>query len=66
MMAPAPNDAASAIAPMPTAVPTTCGIVRRRPKAAPDAQSRTLFGPGVTELTIENATSASSWSTRRP
>ena len=53
-----PAAAASAIAPMPSAVPRTCGSVRRKPNAAPDAQSRTLFGPGVKELTNEKPTRA--------
>ena len=44
--------------PIPTAVPRMCGAVRRNPNVEPDASSRTLFGPGVTELTIENADQA--------
>ena len=56
--APRPAATARAIDPMPSAVPTTCRSVRRKPNSAPDAQSRMLFGPGVTELTNEKATSA--------
>ncbi len=61
----APAEAVSAIAPTPSAVPRMCGIVRRRPNDAPDAQTRTLFGPGVTALTNENVTRASICSTVR-
>jgi hypothetical protein len=39
-----------------------CGIVDLNPNAAPDAQRRTLFGPGEPVLTIEKATRASHWS----
>ena len=31
---------------MPSAVPRTCGTVRRKPNDAPEAHSRMLFGPG--------------------
>ena len=65
MIAPSPAATARVSAPMPTAVPTTCGSVRRKPKAAPEAISRMLFGPGVPALMIENATSAASCSTSR-
>lgn len=37
------------------------GMVRRRPNWTPDAHGITLFGPGVTALTNENAVSATSW-----
>src|SRR2546423_945168 len=53
----------SAGTPTPSAGPTTCGIVGVNPKAAPDAQRRTLCGPGEPVLTIEKATRASHWST---
>src|SRR4051812_36788860 len=43
---------------MPSAVPMTCLPVARKPNSAPDAHSTRLFGPGVTELTNENPTSA--------
>ncbi len=42
--------------PMPT--PSMCGSVRRKPKAAPEAISIMLFGPGVTEVTKAKAASA--------
>src|SRR5262245_28402807 len=58
--APRPIATASVIAPIPTAVPTICGSVRRKPKAAPDAHSRMLLGPGVPALRTENATSDAS------
>ena len=58
--APRPAATANAIAPIPRAVPRMCGIVRRKPNVAPDAQSRMLFGPGVTELTNEKLISARS------
>ena len=51
-----PAAAASAIAAIPTAVPSTCGSVRRNPNVAPDAHSSTLFGPGVAALTNANPT----------
>src|SRR6476469_6492434 len=60
-----PAPAARAIRQIPSAVPTTCRTVRVSPNSAPDAQSRTLFGPGVTELTNEKATSARMGSTTR-
>src|SRR4029079_9977973 len=50
---PGPAPTAPAMTPIPMAVPRMCGAVRRNPKVEPDASSRTLLGPGVTELTIE-------------
>ena len=38
---------------MPADVPRTWGTVARNPNWSPDAHSRTLFGPGVTELANE-------------
>jgi hypothetical protein len=61
-----PAAAASVITPMPTAVPAMWGTVRRNPNVAPDAQSITLLGPGVPELTNEKATSARMAVTARP
>src|SRR5215475_12442038 len=57
-----PPAAATVIAPMPSAVHSTCGSVRRSPKVAPDAHSIRLFGPGEPELTIEKTTSGPSQS----
>ena len=54
------------MAPIPSAVPRMWGTVRRNPNVAPDAQSITLFGPGVPELTNEKATSARMAVTTRP
>jgi hypothetical protein len=36
-----------------------CGIVRRQPKATPDAASIKLFGPGVIDETKAKLTSGS-------
>ena len=36
-------------------MPNICGSVRRKPKFAPDANSITLLGPGVAELTKAKA-----------
>jgi hypothetical protein len=33
----------------PPEMPSMCGTVRRSPKFAPEANSMTLFGPGVME-----------------
>jgi hypothetical protein len=38
----------------PNAMPRMCGIVRAKPKAAPDAVTITVFGPGVIEPTNAN------------
>src|SRR5439155_10128278 len=46
--------------PIPRAVPRTWGMVRRNPNRIPEAQSTVLFGPGDTEPTNANATSATS------
>ena len=35
----------------PNAMPAMCGTVRRQPKAAPEAMTIRLFGPGVIEAT---------------
>ena len=43
---------------IPTAVPTTCGNVRRNPKVTPDASSSVLFGPGEPEPTATKVMSA--------
>ncbi len=44
--------------PKPTAIPSTCGMPRRTPTAAPVAVSMTLFGPGVTVVTMEKIVKA--------
>jgi hypothetical protein len=41
-------------------------MVRRNPNVAPDAQRRTLFGPGVPALTREKAISPMSACMGRP
>src|SRR5215467_2634494 len=58
--APSPAAVTSAIDPIPSAVPRTCRRVARNPNVAPDAQSRTVLGPGVTEMTTMKPTSARS------
>ena len=45
--------------PMPADVPMIWGTVARNPNWSPEAHSRALFGPGVTELTKANRTRAS-------
>ena len=58
---PRPAATASAISPDPERGPERrAGSFGRKPNAAPDAQRRMLFGPGVTELTNENAIRAPS------
>src|SRR5262249_49653917 len=52
-----PSPAASAIAAMPRAVPSTCGSVLRSPNVAPDAHSIRLLGPGEPELATEKTMS---------
>jgi hypothetical protein len=37
-----------------------CGIVRRKPKFTPDANSIVLFGPGVIDITKANVVAAES------
>src|ERR687890_138306 len=58
---PTPPATAKTRAPMPAAVPATCGAVRRNPKRLPEASSSELFGPGVMEPTSANPASPSSW-----
>ncbi len=53
---PAPTQAS--ITPKPIEMPNICGIVRLKPKFTPDANSITLFGPGVIEDTSEKTHSA--------
>ncbi len=60
MSTPGPAATARAMHPSPSAVPAMWGIVRRNPNSAPLAHRRTLFGPGVTELTKAKTTSAAS------
>ena len=49
---------------MPAEVPTIWGMVARNPNWSPDAHSRALFGPGVTELT--NANRMRAWRSLMP
>jgi hypothetical protein len=42
--------------PNPTAIPNICGIVRRKPQRDPDEASIALFGPGVADMDVANAT----------
>jgi hypothetical protein len=51
---------------MPSAVPRTWGTVRRNPNRNPDAHRTVLFGPGETDPTNANATSATSSLTDGP
>ncbi|MNF18341.1 hypothetical protein D3C80_2223620 [compost metagenome] len=39
-------------------MPSMCGIVRRKPKFTPEANSIMLFGPGVIEVAKAKVTSA--------
>jgi len=42
----------------PAPMPSICGIVRRKPKFTPEANSIILFGPGVIEVAKAKVTSA--------
>lgn len=57
---PSPAATAIAIVPIPTDVPSTWGIVGRRPNWIPEAHSIKLFGPGLAALTNEKAANAAS------
>src|SRR4029453_2699338 len=58
---PTPPATAKTRAPMPTAVPATCGAVRRNPKRLPQASSSGVFPPGVIDPTSATPSSPSSW-----
>jgi hypothetical protein len=51
-----PSPAAITMKPKPSVIPTICGIVRRKPKFAPEAVTKTTFGPGVRVMTAANRT----------
>jgi hypothetical protein len=42
--------------PNPIAIPSMCGIVRRKPQSDPDEASIALLGPGVADMEVANAT----------
>src|SRR5690242_2042652 len=58
MSAATPRTDASAIPPIPTAVPRMCGRARANPNSVPVVQRIRLFGPGVMTLISENPTRA--------
>jgi len=41
--------------PKPIAMPSMCGIVRRKPHSEPDEASIALFGPGVADIEVASA-----------
>ena len=53
---PSPPATASSMNPNPIAIPSMCGIVRRKPHRDPDEASIALFGPGVADIDVANAT----------